>query len=292
MSAVEKIDVREIFYKKLLANNKKNNTFIFTEKKIGSLISEVKTAKEKKKKENRDYWLLKNYDVLTVQNIENLIVPVTDRQPDVKYFCAFENLFDILLDCHKSLGHSGRDRMKKELNLRYKNITYDQIQLFLNLCEQCQQKRKGIKKGIVVKPIISPCFNSRCQIDLIDYQSQPDGEYKFTLVYQDHLTKFVVLRPLKSKTAHEVSIHVLDIFLLLGAPCILQSDNGKEFSNEIINSLKVGVLANITRICKNQFPWKIVLNSKCGQNCTSCTASRGTARAKAAWKGQTRTSKI
>ena len=40
--------------------------------------------------------------------------------------------------------------------------------------------------------------------DLIDYQSQPDGEYKFIMVYQDHLTKFIILNSLKRKTDEEV----------------------------------------------------------------------------------------
>ena len=48
-------------------------------------------------------------------------------------------------------------------------------------------------------------MNSRFQIDLIDMQSQADKDYKFIFVYQDHLTKFVQLHPLKTKTAEEVS---------------------------------------------------------------------------------------
>jgi len=66
-------------------------------------------------------------------------------------------------------------------------------------------------------------MNSRCQIDLIDTQAQPDGNYKFILVYQDHLTKF----------AKEVAYVLLDIFTTFGAPVILQSDNGREFTNKV-----------------------------------------------------------
>jgi len=40
-----------------------------------------------------------------------------------------------------------------------------------------------------MQPIISTEMNSHCQIDLIDMQAQSDGEYKFILVYQDHLTR-------------------------------------------------------------------------------------------------------
>lgn len=69
-------------------------------------------------------------------------------------------------------------------------------------------KTKRSKKGIVVKPILSSEFNSRCQVDLIDYQSHPDREYKFVIVYQDPLTKFVILRALKTKRADEVAFTV------------------------------------------------------------------------------------
>ncbi|XP_060855206.1 KRAB-A domain-containing protein 2-like [Metopolophium dirhodum] len=81
-------------------------------------------------------------------------------------------------------------------------------------------------------------FNSRCQIDLIDFQSQPDRDLKFICVYQDHLTKFCILKPLTSKRAEQVACVLLDIFCLFGAPASLQSDNGREFCNELINSLR------------------------------------------------------
>ena len=51
------------------------------------------------------------------------------------------------------------------------------------------------------------------------------------MVYQDHLTKFVVLRPLQKKSADEVIKYPLDVFSLFGSPHILQSDNGREFKN-------------------------------------------------------------
>ncbi|XP_025198496.1 KRAB-A domain-containing protein 2-like, partial [Melanaphis sacchari] len=93
------------------------------------------------------------------------------------------------------------------------------------------------KKGLVIKPILSKTFNSRAQVDLIDMQSNKDGGFKFILVYQDHFTKFVSLRPLKTKTSSEVAYNLIDIFCIFGAPCILQSDNGREFVNHIINDL-------------------------------------------------------
>ena len=66
-----------------------------------------------------------------------------------------------------------------------------------------------------------------------------DGDFKWVMHYQDHLTKFSILRPLKSKRAAEVAYQLTDIFLLLGAPHILQSDNGREFTANIITELKL-----------------------------------------------------
>ena len=59
-----------------------------------------------------------------------------------------------------------------------------------------------------------------------------DGEYKFIMVYQDHFSKFCVLRALKNKKAETVAAELVQIFSLMGPPCILQSDNGREFKNQ------------------------------------------------------------
>ena len=69
-------------------------------------------------------------------------------------------------------------------------------------------------------------------------QSQPDGDLKWILVYQDHL-KFVELCPVTSKRGAEIACQSLDIFSIFGAPSILQSDNGREFVNSVITELSV-----------------------------------------------------
>lgn len=148
-------------------------------------------------------------------------------------------MYSIVLRAHLNTGHGGREKMLKEVNKKYANVTRDVLNLFKEMCEECQlKKRKIASKGLVVKPLLSKDFNSRGQVDLVDMQSMRDGDFKFILHYQDHLTKFAVLRPLTSKLAAEVGFQLLDIFLLFGAPHILQSDNGREFTANIIKELK------------------------------------------------------
>jgi hypothetical protein len=79
------------------------------------------------------------------------------------------------------------------------------VGLLKESCEECQlKKRKVASKGLVVKLLLSKDLNCRGHVDLVDMQSLPDGDYKFIMHYQDHLTKFSVLKAFTSKRAAEV----------------------------------------------------------------------------------------
>lgn len=78
---------------------------------------------------------------------------------------------------------------------------------------------------------------TRGQVDLVDFQSIPDGDFKWILNHQDYATKYVEIRPLTSMRAVEVAQELLKIFLQFGCPSILQSDNGSEFVNSTITEV-------------------------------------------------------
>ena len=84
-------------------------------------------------------------------------------------------------------------------------------------------------------------MNVRAQIDLIDYQSMPDGPYNYVLDYQDHGIKFCQLRALTQRTHRAVALELIQIFCLFGQPSILQADNGKEFNHGTSKSCHVKV---------------------------------------------------
>ena len=100
------------------------------------------------------------------------------------------------------------------------------ISIYNQFCFGCQKKStKSGSKKIVVKPIISTEFMNRGQWDLIDFQSMPDGIYKWAGHYQDHHNKLSYLFALTSKFARAVALNLIDIFTFIGAPAILQMDN-------------------------------------------------------------------
>ena len=100
----------------------------------------------------------------------------------------------------------------KRPSKEYHAVTEKACNLFLHGFEECNlQKPKKSDKFLVVKPISSTRFLSRCQLDLIGFRDMSeehnrlecDIPSKWLLVYQDHLTKNVVLRTLKHKSADE-----------------------------------------------------------------------------------------
>ena len=61
--------------------------------------------------------------------------------------------------------------------------------------------------------IVTKDFNDRGQVDLVDYQTFLDGEFKYIMHFQNHCSKFSILRALTSKKAHEVAKHLFQIFI-------------------------------------------------------------------------------
>ena len=83
-------------------------------------------------------------------------------------------MFNVAQKIHIATGHGCRDKMIKEANKKYANVSIEALELFKELCEECQQKkRKLASKGLVV----SKEFNSCGQMDLIDMQSLSYNEY-------------------------------------------------------------------------------------------------------------------
>jgi hypothetical protein len=157
----------------------------------------------------------------------------------ILYIVAIEDMYPIIKQSHTAVGHGGLHKTYNDLQAHYAKISREVIKTFLKHCEHCTLKKKRSELSkLVIKPVRSSDFSSRGQVDLIDYQLVSDSGYKWVLHYQYHFTKFSSLRSLKSKTAAEVAYSLLDICIILGAPMNLESDNGREFTVNIITELK------------------------------------------------------
>ena len=77
---------------------------------------------------------------------------------------------------------------------------------------------------------------------------RPDGKFQWILHVQDHFSKFSWAYPLKSNEAEPIAEKLLNQFYTFGPPCILHSNNGKEF------------VARIIKVCFSSSSKNIVLN--------------------------------
>ena len=233
------------FINKILGmKNESLNNPIFTLERYNQTIELINNAKLKSysRRNDQEISLLKTYDVLNLGNQDKLVKKIQESDDtSIKYYVPINEVYDVIRIAHSNIGHRGIKYTLKEIKKKCMNVTEKQVKLFISECNECKIKRAKPRNSsrLVIRPIISNDFNVRGQVDLIDMQSSPDGEFKFILNYQDHFTKFCVLRPLKSKTATEVAYNLLDIFTTFGAPAILQSDNGREFTAKVIKELSL-----------------------------------------------------
>ena len=59
-----------------------------------------------------------------------LIYPVVEGSSSIKNYVQKEDIFDVIHDAYLAIGHGGRNRMIKETQTKYKNITAESIMLY------------------------------------------------------------------------------------------------------------------------------------------------------------------
>lgn len=223
------MDRKETQRKKFCDVISSNGRFFFTSRKLQCYIKRVLTAKEAgRKKSPAEYALLKRYDVARTGN-GDILIKRNSVDPYVRYISDSE-IFDVIYDAHVTVCHGGQKRTHRAVKETVANVTREQVAQFLSYCVICEEKRSIRKNTRVVRPIRSGDYSERGQMDLIDMRCNKTADnYCYILHYQDHFTKFSVLKALRTKQTTEVSHHLYEIFTLIGAPKILQCDNGNEF---------------------------------------------------------------
>lgn len=133
--------------------------------------------------------------------------------------------------------------MVDELHKYYKNVTQEQVTLYLSLCQTCRNKNKNCfinqakrsaKKAKNNKPNSKKAIDieniPKYQIELIDFSKESDNGQKYILVYRNLTSDYIQLRTLKNNDIHQDIVpSLLDIFTIFGIPCILFSTLGLDF---------------------------------------------------------------
>ncbi|CDH61470.1 hypothetical protein RO3G_12673 [Lichtheimia corymbifera JMRC:FSU:9682] len=146
---------------------------------------------------------------------------------------------DELLRLSHLKGHYAADAIVSDLHsegIHWANIKRD-AQNIVSQCLPCQKGNIG-KHGY--HPLHHVTANAPCDhwaIDLGELPTSQTGGYTFILVMVDIFTRYCVLRALPDKTAPTIARAVVSVFGDYGFPKVLQSANGTEFVNTIINTI-------------------------------------------------------
>ena len=223
--------------KKYYEESFSTNRSMWNRKQLKMVLKILEEAEDPSfKRSNSHYHYFKSYERKLIDGSLRVIVRRSDAADPVVQMIPIEDFYEKLLEAHLRTGHGGRDRMRRFCSDKWK-ISRDSCTLFASCCRTCNRKKSTVRSGVVAKHIISDYYNKRGQVDLIDFQNCPDGEYKWLMNYRDHRTEYVHLRPLKSKEADAVAMELQRIFYEWGAPQILQSDDGCEFIALVIKEL-------------------------------------------------------
>ncbi len=136
-------------------------------------------------------------------------------------------------------GHPGRERTLAAARERYFWSTMrTDVEVHVSKCTECAQHKGTVPRPA---PILEYPPPNRpwdvVSIDLLQLSASYQGS-KYLLVCVDHLSRYVVLAPLKDKTAKSVA-HALitHLFCPYSAPRVLLSDNGVEFRNALLEEI-------------------------------------------------------
>ena len=153
----------------------------------------------------------------------------------LKRVTYIERVFADLVTAHGPDHNKGRT-LYASISELVCNCPRPVCKLFTDTCPRCIERQQRNRPTAGLRPIITRGFNVRGQVDLIDFQSMPDGNFRFLLNYIDHGIKFLFSVPIIAKRASCIALALFEIFTIIGPPMILQSDNSSEFHRAAMNA--------------------------------------------------------
>jgi transposase InsO family protein len=136
-------------------------------------------------------------------------------------------------------GHWGESVMLAEIRRQgyYWSGMIDTVKEVTSMCHACCVHNIS-KRGFVPAQTVSASAPfDHVQIDCCTHMPKSEAAHTALLLIIDVFSGFIVLRPIVTTSANCVAIELMDVFCSYGFPKIVQSDNGPEFSNQVIRAL-------------------------------------------------------
>ena len=156
-----------------------------------------------------------------------------------KMLPRISNIRNILHDAHGATAHPGVERLYKRIRDTVEGVTRDLCAAFVRQCPGCAALKLPSKPRPLVVALQTLRFAQLMQLDCMSFVDLRSGSPVTYVVLhvQCHFTKWSELVLIPNKEQETVAITLWRIFLRIGSPEVLQSDNGGEFVNVCVDKL-------------------------------------------------------
>jgi thymidine kinase len=138
------------------------------------------------------------------------------------------------------MGHYGTEKTIQRMKLQvFFPGMHAYVSEYISSCIKCQlyKKRLGGRVQYQCTNVPPDVFHTM-SMDLVGPYPISADDYKYIMVVQDVLSRYIFICPLKTKRADEIAEQLVeDVFLRVGPPVRLLSDNAKEFHSDLMRRL-------------------------------------------------------
>lgn len=139
---------------------------------------------------------------------------------------------------HESSVKDNAEKLYDRIRFIYCGISKTVIQQCINKNAEHAEVDPIWPNKPPTKPIVAHLgpmhINQGDLVNLTQYAVKKKGKvYKYVLAVLDVFSRFLWLRPLTDKYAHDVADELYNIYVEFGAPRVFQSDQGTEFKQEV-----------------------------------------------------------
>ena len=114
------------------------STKLWTDEYQREVIDALKNGKHGKTLSNRNYHILKTYNLVSLGGVERVA-----RKKGGKYMITKNEALNVIRLMHQESGHAGERKTHKKIQDQYDNITWGLVRELINRCEWfCEKKKK------------------------------------------------------------------------------------------------------------------------------------------------------
>jgi transposase InsO family protein len=152
-----------------------------------------------------------------------------------------DDVYEKIRQVHNSVaGHHGVERTLNKLHQKNERWAYmrEHIRFFIQNCPCCQ-KMSVLRVPIETLPFTTATYSPMTviSVDTIGPLPEDNRGNKFVLTIVDTFTRYVQLYAIVDVTAQVAIPPLLDHIGRFGCPTAIQSDNGSQFVNELVEEL-------------------------------------------------------